>query len=172
MKSLSRRARRIQRRQGLRKVPGLNLVSLMDIFTILVFFLLVNASSESDIPSQKVLTLPESTAENTPEQTLRVVITPEDILLQGERVMATADIDSSSGAPAVLAPLEQALQYRQSLATTPDDTLTVVADRSVPYAVVRRVIETSRTLKFERIAFAASQVSDRELSESTEGAVR
>lgn len=172
MKALSRRARRIRRRQGLRKVPGLNLVSLMDIFTILVFFLLVNASSESDIPSQKVLTLPESTAENTPEQTLRVVITPEDILLQGERVMATTDIGSAPEDSSSLAPLEEALVYRQSLAATPDKTLTVVADRSVPYAVVRRVIETSRALKFERIAFAASQVSTSQLSESTEGAVR
>lgn len=170
MKTLSRRARRIQRRQGLRKAPGLNLVSLMDIFTILVFFLLVNASSESDIPSQKVLTLPESTAETSPEQTLRVIITPEDILLQGERVMATADIDSSSSDSSGLAPLEEALAYRQSLAALPDTTLTVVADRSVPYAVVRKVIQTSRALNFERIAFAASQVSTNQRSESTEGA--
>lgn len=164
MKALSRRARRIQRRQGLRKIPGLNLVSLMDIFTILVFFLLVNASSENELPSQKVLRLPEATADKTPEETLRVVITPEDILVHGRRVLAVADVAASKGASeaeSALAPLKEELAYRRSLAATPSQTLTVVADRTVSYHTIKRVIETSRELEFQRIAFAASQVSDR-----------
>ena len=39
---------------------ALNLVSLMDIFTILVFFLLVNSSDVETLPNAKDLQLPES----------------------------------------------------------------------------------------------------------------
>lgn len=49
-----------QHRRG--RLPGLNLVSLMDIFTILVFFLLVNSSDTSSLQGNKDLQLPISTA--------------------------------------------------------------------------------------------------------------
>ncbi|UZJ44275.1 biopolymer transporter ExbD [Marinimicrobium sp. C6131] len=158
MKSLSRRARRIQRNQKLRKSPGLNLVSLMDIFTILVFFLLVNASSDSELPSQKVMKLPDSTAEQPPEETLRVLISRKAILVHGKSVTTLAEvIEAGNG---VIDPLREELAYRLSLsASGENDTLTVLADQSVPYDIIRRVVETSRALEFRQVAFAASQVS-------------
>ena len=57
----SARAKRMEKhhkRHG--KNVGLNLVSLMDIFTILVFFLLVNSSDVETLPNAKDLQLPES----------------------------------------------------------------------------------------------------------------
>lgn len=159
MKSLSRRARRISRHQSLRKAPALNLVSLMDIFTILVFFLLVNTSNEQELPSSKALTLPASISETSPEETLRVVITANDVLVQGRRVMGTAQLDQAGDE--VMQPLKEELAYRLSRSSSAeDDTLTVIADKSVAYDIIKRVIQTSRELEFTRIAFAASQVSE------------
>lgn len=159
MKSLSRRARRINRHQALRKVPGLNLVSLMDIFTILVFFLLVNTSSEQELPSSEALTLPTSVSQTPPEQTLKVVITQEEVLVQGRRVMSVEELIRSG--EDVAGPLKEELAYRQSLSVrSEDDTLTVIADKSVDYEVIRQVIQTGRELAFSRIAFAANQVSE------------
>lgn len=167
MKSLSRRARRINRHQTLRKVPGLNLVSLMDIFTILVFFLLVNTSSEQELPSSKVLTLPTSVSQMAPEETLRVVITSDDILVQGRRVMGVAQLQETGAG--VMQPLKDELAYRQSLAPNSEqETLTVFADKGVAYDTIRRVIQTSRELAFTRVAFAANQVSD-SASDSAQG---
>ncbi|WP_286806274.1 MULTISPECIES: ExbD/TolR family protein [unclassified Marinimicrobium] len=159
MKSLSRRARRIQRNQKLRKSPGLNLVSLMDIFTILVFFLLVNASSDSELPSQKVMKLPDSTAGQPPEETLRVLISREAILVHGQSVAKLEEVTKEGDG--VIEPLREELAYRLSLsAGGENDTLTVLADQSVPYEIIRRVVETSRVLEFRQVAFAASQISD------------
>src|SRR5512138_1138557 len=84
---MSRRARRMERhhrRHG--AAAGLNLVSLMDIFTILVFFLLVNSAEVELLPSTRAIELPESIAEQKPRETVVVMVTDTDILVQGERV--------------------------------------------------------------------------------------
>ena len=57
----SARAKRMAKHHRRNKGKGtLNLVSLMDIFTILVFFLLVNSSDVQTLPNAKDLQLPES----------------------------------------------------------------------------------------------------------------
>lgn len=159
MKSVSRRARRIGRHQKMRKAPAINLVSLMDIFTILVFFLLVNSSSEQELPSTRDLTLPTTVSQTPPEETLRIMITPDDVLVQDRRVMSVEEVVNAP--EDVLPALREELAYRQSLSSrADDDTLTVIADQSISYDVVKRVIQTGRELQYSRIAFAASQVGE------------
>ena len=80
---MSARAKRMQRYNKLRKQPALNLVSLMDIFTILVFFLLVTSSSSQQLPNSKDLRLPTSTAKKAPKDTLIIMVTNDNILVQG-----------------------------------------------------------------------------------------
>ncbi|MFT5083864.1 MAG: biopolymer transport protein ExbD, partial [Lentisphaeria bacterium] len=92
MLEVSRRARRMERHHKLRKQSPLNLVSLMDIFTILVFFLLVNSSSSHQLPSNKDLKLPTSTAKKVAEETLIIAITKTEILVQGHKVAELVDL--------------------------------------------------------------------------------
>jgi biopolymer transport protein ExbD len=66
---------------------GLNLVSLMDVFTILVFFLLVNSSSSDVMEPPKNIKLPDSVVEAKPRETVIVMITPTEVLVQGEPVI-------------------------------------------------------------------------------------
>ena len=68
---------------------AINLVSLMDIFTILVFFLLVNSSDGELLPTHKSVHLPESIAEEKPRETLVVMITGSDILIHGTVIAST-----------------------------------------------------------------------------------
>ena len=59
----SRRARRMERHHKRHKgTPSFNLVSLMDIFTILVFFLLVNSGEGEVLPSTKNVDLVDGIA--------------------------------------------------------------------------------------------------------------
>ena len=58
MMNKSKRAKRMERHHARRKQPALNLVSLMDIFTILVFFLLVSSSNVHQLPKKKDINLP------------------------------------------------------------------------------------------------------------------
>ena len=87
----SRKARRIQRHYSrMHKPGGLNLVSLMDIFTILVFFLMVNSSDVKVLQNTADVPLPESTAQQEAVENLTVRVTGESILVQGKEVARDA----------------------------------------------------------------------------------
>ncbi len=73
MKKSTRAIRMDRRHKRHQNVPTINLVSLMDIFTILVFFLLVNSSNTQQPPGNKSIELPESVAEQLPKETLVVM---------------------------------------------------------------------------------------------------
>ena len=77
----SRRIKRMERNRV--KIPRMNLTSLMDVFTILVFFLLVNSGSVEVVEAPKDVKLPESRVESKPRETVIISISPEDILIQG-----------------------------------------------------------------------------------------
>ncbi|MGB5491712.1 MAG: biopolymer transporter ExbD, partial [Woeseiaceae bacterium] len=80
----SARAKRMDKHHKRNRGAGaLNLVSLMDIFTILVFFLLVNSSDVETLPNAKDLQLPESIAEQKAKETVVILIGEVDIIVQG-----------------------------------------------------------------------------------------
>jgi len=78
MKS-SRRIRRMSRNR--RAIPKLNLTSLMDVFTILVFFLLVNSATTEVLQQPKQITLPDSIVEAKPRETVVIFVGTEDVLV-------------------------------------------------------------------------------------------
>ena len=94
----SARARRMDKHHKRNtRSSALNLVSLMDIFTILVFFLLVNSSDVETLPNAKDLQLPESIAEEKAKETVVILIGETDILVQGSAVATIAEVQSQKG---------------------------------------------------------------------------
>ncbi len=88
-----RNTRRIKRMSRNRlKITKMNLTSLMDVFTILVFFLLVNSGSVEVMETPKNMTLPEARVETKPRETVVIFVSPEDVLVQGRIVAHVADI--------------------------------------------------------------------------------
>ena len=85
----SRRIKRMSRSK--KRVAGLSLVSLMDVFTILVFFLLTNSSSNEVLSNPKEIALPDSVVESKPRETIVIFVSSEVILLQGEPIMKASD---------------------------------------------------------------------------------
>ncbi len=163
MKSKSRRARRMERHHGMLKPKPLNLVSLMDIFTILVFFLLVNSSSAPQLPSQKDLTLPSSVSRKVPEDSVVLAITPDRILLQGKEVVQLQSLDSSSDE--LIAPLQEELAFHGKNRQLGSDTeaaglaVTIMGDENIAYGLLHRILQTCQAANYTRIAFAAQQKS-------------
>lgn len=159
----SRRAKRMERHhQRNRRRVGLNLVSLMDIFTILVFFLLVNSSDVQEMPSHKAIKLPESVAEQKPRETVTVMVTADDILVQGRRVAGTADALAAEAL--VIEPLKAALedQARRRLAGSDDPEasrgeVTVMGDRSIPYRILKRVMATVTEAGYGQVSLAVTR---------------
>src|SRR5690606_31718806 len=106
----SARAKRMEKHHKRSKPAALSLVSLMDIFTILVFFLLVNQAEVAELDVPQNIQLPESMAMEPPSQTVVVMVTPEQVLVQGEPVATIAEVDAQP--TLLIAPLQAALQQQ------------------------------------------------------------
>lgn len=157
---LSRRAKRMQRHhKRSAKAAGLNLVSLMDIFTILVFFLMVNSSDVKVLQQDKSLVLPESSTDQQPKDTLVITVSGTNILVQGRAIARTDDDDST----AIIQGLKQELEYQANRRpTNPDQPfrgypVTLVADKSTPYKLLKRIMATCTDAKFTLISLAVSR---------------
>jgi biopolymer transport protein TolR len=132
---MSRRARRMERhhkRSG--RMAGINLVSLMDTFTILVFFLLLNTSDGELLPALKSVNLPESMAEAKPRETVVITVSGTDVRVQGDVVVRVAQLLEE---PAEFsAGLKAALDRRTAADTRVDPPggreATIMGDRTIP----------------------------------------
>ena len=173
--SHSSRAMRMDRRHKRGKTPGLNLVSLMDIFTILVFFLLVNSSDVETLPNAKDLKLPESVAEQKSRETVVVMITDENILVQGEIVAEVGDVMAMQGN--VIKGLKQALvaQNDRVLRKAANQDIaqrevTIMGDREISYRLLKKVMATCTDADYGRISLAVLQKSSDKLASAAGGA--
>ena len=157
--TISNRAKRMERhhKRGHRSV-ALNLVSLMDIFTILVFFLLVNSSDVQELPTRSVQ-MPESVSEQKPRETVVVVVNREGIMVQGELVISMKDAMSQQGntlEPLKLALAAQTVRLIDSASET-DKEVTIIGDRALPYSLLRKVMATCTEADYGRVSLAVMQ---------------
>ncbi|RMF20160.1 MAG: biopolymer transporter ExbD [Gammaproteobacteria bacterium] len=157
----SARAQRIARRNARHSGRAtLNLVSLMDIFTILVFFLMVNSSDIEVIQTSSALRLPDSVVEQKPREVLMVTVTRDAILVAGQPVAPTP-LDAD--APEFIEGLRKELAYRLSRIPDSDSEqpqpLNILADRTLPYSVLKRVMKTSVDAGYTILSLAVNQTS-------------
>ena len=139
----SRRIKRMNRNRV--KITKMNLTSLMDVFTILVFFLLVNSGSVEVMEAPKTVTLPESRVETKPRETVVIFVSPDEVLVQGKAVGYVADVldgnsPTLSAITVRLAELKETVLGPNTLAVAGSQEVTILADRSVPVGVVLSLI--------------------------------
>jgi biopolymer transport protein ExbD len=143
-----------------RNIPmlDLNLVSLIDIFTILIFFLLSNSLDVETLPSNKAVRLPESTADKRPREAVVVIVTDNDILVQGHKVAQVADVINVEGD--LIEPLKAELDAQASRQVIRRENeahtkaVTIMGDRQIPYRLLRKVMVTCARANFSEISFA------------------
>lgn len=139
----------------------LNLTALVDVFTILIFFLLSNSTEVEVLPASKAVTLPESNAEQSPRQTLVVVVSGADIVVEGRRVAAVADVLASQSD--VIEPLKAELDLLATRQVVRQEneaqgrTITIMGDKDIPYQLLRKVMVTCARANFSDVAFAVRQ---------------
>jgi biopolymer transport protein ExbD len=151
---------------------ALNLVSLMDIFTILVFFLLVNSSDVEVLPNAKEIQLPESIAEAKAKETVVILISEEHIIVQGTPVARVADVMSRKGND--IPELRQALQSQNDRVLrreAQDDIagreVTIMGDKDIPYRLLKKVMATCTESDYGQISLAVLQKSSDKLDNLT-----
>ncbi|NOQ42245.1 MAG: biopolymer transporter ExbD [Desulfuromusa sp.] len=153
----SRRIRRMQRSR--KKTPGLNLTSLMDFFTILVFFLLANSSSSEVLATPKLIELPTSVVEAKPRETVVIMVSPETVLVQGEVVIRTPELLASTNAsiPAITERLSQLERNIIGISTkeiVESKEITVLADKTIPFRVLKKIMLTCTASGYGKISLA------------------
>ncbi|OGW15328.1 MAG: hypothetical protein A2035_01965 [Nitrospirae bacterium GWA2_42_11] len=151
---------------------ALNLVSLMDIFTILLLFLLVNVSpsgEEEAMPVPDIVQLPASSASIKPEPTITVFITTSDIILGDKKIAKIQDVLNSGDSS--IKGLETALTsqaYSKTEANKTDtkekdkDTksakkIIIMGDKTIPFTLLKKVMNTCSRAGYSNITLAVLQ---------------
>jgi len=156
--------RRAERKSRNKSLVDMNLVSLIDIFTILIFFLLSNSAEVEILPSTKAVKLPESTAEKTPRDTLVVVVNDKDIIVQGRRIASVADVMRAQDD--LIAPLKAELDFqagRQVIRlenAAQKNAITIMGDKDIPYQLLRKVMVTCARANYSDVAFAVRRKAE------------
>ncbi len=167
----SQRAKRMEKRhnRAKRAAGKLNVVSLMDIFTILVFFLLVNSSDVEVLPNPEDVQLPQSIAEQKPEINVVVLVGEEEILVQGAPVASVAEVLATPGNE--IPALREALlaQNERELGAAGDDIagreVTIMGDKDIPYRLLKKVMATCTSADYGQISLAVLQKSSDQLDQ-------
>ncbi|TQV74214.1 biopolymer transporter ExbD [Exilibacterium tricleocarpae] len=148
--------------------PKLNLVALMDIFTILVFFLLLNTGDADRLQNAKFVSLPDSSSASVPHVEATIVIDAEEVWLNDELVVTVADIGTDSKS---IEPLAEALQSYIAKRGEPTNyekvnglAVTIMGDKSVPFSLLERVMKTCSTENFRDISLAVNRVVARQIA--------
>lgn len=174
MKQSFRAKRLAKHHKRYNSTSKLNLVSLMDIFTILVFFLIVNQSEVRVLQNTKELNLPVSIAKEMPAENILVTVLPRSILIQErviwqqEQVLTQVSQQDNSG---LMKALKTELNYlsakRVELSKSEQENgraVTIIGDSSVPYQVLKQIMAACADSNYRDISLAVKQVAKKKLA--------
>jgi len=153
----------LDRREGAKKAAGLNLVSLMDIFTILVFFLLMNSGDSQEIEKMEFVTLPDSQATGSFQNDLLITIGGDSVLIKGESIVSMEKVRNAQGkAVEEIATFLKSHSEEQGELTEFEKTngrpVTIMGDQAVPYEILKAVMASCSQENYRDIALAVNQV--------------
>lgn len=132
----------------------LNLTSMMDMFTIILVFLLKTYSTEGQlITPSEFLTLPSSTIESKPEVALDIVVSRQVILVNREKVAAMDDVAGNNPAVienGIIKPLREKLRFFSTQAKKMEvdygvkfsGKVVIQGDKELPYVDLVKVMRT------------------------------
>lgn len=156
----SRRIKRMSRNRA--KIGKMDLTSMMDVFTILVFFLLVNTGSVEVMEAPKTVTLPESTVDSKPRETVVIFVSEENVLVQGKEVAKVSDILAADRASIAsitdrLAELGASVIGPATRTVADSQEVTILADKQVPFAVIKRIMSACTGQGYGHVSLAVIQ---------------
>ena len=156
----TRRMKRMERNNRKSEGLGLNLVPMMDVLTVLVLFLLFH-SFQGELPEQRI-DLPDSVVETRPRETLAIVVNPEAVMVQGEPVVSTSELYEDR--IAMVAQIKVRLQeLEQDIGVTAPEgkEITLLADKTIPFKVLKKIMSTCTASGYGRISLAVVQKAEK-----------
>lgn len=155
----SRRAMRMARSHGKSEVT-INLVPMIDLLTVLVFFLLVNAGDVVTAPTTKSLKLPSSTASAPPKLTPIVQVNNQDIVVEGRLIAKVQDVLGSENRVIPELVKEMRYQAERTKAASSKNTVygevTIMADEKVSYALIKKIMVSCTEADYGKVSLAVN----------------
>jgi biopolymer transport protein ExbD len=139
----------------------LNLIPMIDILSVLVAFLLVYSTEVEVVQNSKGIEIPESIVQAKPRETVVVMLTKDEVFVQGERVASIAEVQASPDT--IIAPLSDALKRpmligrKMAERDLAEREITIMGDKSLPYEVLKKVMTTCTDADYGKISLATVQ---------------
>ncbi len=139
----------------------LNLIPLIDILSVMVSFLLVYSTEVEVIQNSKGIEIPQSISQTAPEHSVVVMITKTDLFVQGEFIESIKDVQADQAA--TIGPLGAALKRPLLIGKDVSEAalaareITIMADKSLPYDVLKKVMATCTDADYGKISLAVLQ---------------
>ena len=160
--SMSSRARRMLSHQLRNKADAdLNLIPMIDILSVMVSFLLVYSTEVEVVQNPKGIEIPQSISQQKPRETVVVMLTKDELFVQGEPVATLAEVKASPDL--IIAPLRLALKRptlvgeAMTAKQIAEREITVMADKSIPYDILKKVMSTCTDADYGKLSFALVQ---------------
>ena len=138
------------------------LTSLMDIFTVLVLYLIVNQGTGVTLDAPKTVKIPESVVETAPRRSVVMAVSNTEVLVQGVAIISVTEVLESK--QDYIEPIRQEMLRIKNLAAEQGDKgisesseITILADRGVPFKILKKLMSTSSSAGFDKISLAVNQ---------------
>ena len=140
------------------------LVPFIDMLTMLVVFLLLQSSEVEILPNTKNIQIPQSVADLKPHETVTIMITRDELLVNGRTVGKVAEVAGYGPDQQIIPMLRDALKEqndriqretaRENLA---EREVTIMGDKSTPFSVLKRVMATATAADYGKVSLAVIQ---------------
>jgi biopolymer transport protein ExbD len=150
-----------------RKKPEivLRLTSMIDMFTILLVYILINTSSDPEVMAVAAdLELPLSSSQKPPKTSSIVAITRSWILVDGKQVITTNQVLASSTLliPELQAELKQLRAINEKVGEISSQLgftgkISIQGDRDLDYQVIKKVMFTCGQVGYNDMMLAVTQ---------------
>ena len=140
------------------------LVPFIDMLTMLVVFLLLHSSDAEILPNTKNIQIPESIADLKPHETVTIMVTRDELLVNGRIVGKVAEVAALPADKMIIPDLQVALKEqndRIQRETAKEDLaereITIMGDKGTPFSVLKRVMATATASDYGKVSLAVIQ---------------
>lgn len=143
---------------------GLNLTALMDVFTLLVFFLMINSGASEVLNPPKEVKLPDSVVQSKPRETVAIMVTEQEVLVMGYSVGSVNNIINSPDAiyqPIVDEMLRQKARVIgiSTKTVAESNEVTILAHKTVPFKLLKKIMSSCTRAGYGKISLAVLEKS-------------
>jgi len=140
------------------------LVPFIDMLTMLVVFLLLHSSDAEILPNTKNIQIPESIADLKPHETVTIMVTKDELLVNGRIVGKVAEVAALPADKMIIPDLQAALKEqndRIQRETAKEDLaereITIMGDKGTLFSVLKRVMATATASDYGKVSLAVIQ---------------